>query len=228
MRTGRVDVDGWTYFTLAGLDAVERAAARDLGFEEFDGGVARRFPRDTASLDAAHANFERHAAAMLRQAAGLDPVPWDRALAALLDRLRHASVDWWLAGSAALAVRGLAVRPRDIDVIVDGPGAVALGVVLADHLVEPVAPSDGWIAGWWGRAFPGARIEWVGDVRAAVDEPEPVDYGPVAATRLERVRWRDDDVRVPPLALQLAVARRRGQAGRVALIEAALAARGGR
>jgi hypothetical protein len=111
------------------------------------------------------------------------------------------------------------VAPRDIDLIVDGAGAVALGELLAPYLVEPVVRNDGWIAEWWARAFLGARVEWVGDVRSTVDVPEPADFGPVAAGQLEPVTWRGQVMRVPPLHLQLAVARRRGLSDRVRAIE---------
>jgi hypothetical protein len=93
--------------------------------------------------------------------------------------------------------------------------------------VEPVVHNDGWIAEWWGRALPGARVEWVGDVRPVVDDPEPVDYGSVAAAQLDRVTWHGHVIRVPSLQLQLAVTRRRGLAERVRLIESAIGTRSG-
>jgi hypothetical protein len=115
---------------------------------------------------------------MLRQtAAGL--VPWEEALLIFLDRVDR--VDWWLAGSGALAVRGIDISPRDLDVITDAAGAQRLGELLADALVEPVCASEGWIARWWGRAFLGARVEWVAEVASSVDDPDPVDFGPTAA-----------------------------------------------
>jgi hypothetical protein len=103
-------------------------------------------------------------------------------------------------------------------VITDAAGAQRLGELLVDALVEPVFLSDGWVARWWGRAFLGARVEWVADVASSVDEPDPVDFGPVAAANLEGVRWRGHDLLVPPLELQLAVAERRGLNERVEAI----------
>ena len=155
---------------------------------------------------------------MLHQTAS-GVAPWDEALTALLDRA--AGVDWWLTGSAALAVRGVEVSPRDLDLVTDAAGAQRLGELLADALVEPVFASDGWVARWWGRAFLGARVEWVADVTPSVDDPYPLDFGAVAAASLERVTWRGHDLLVPPLALQRAVAERRGLSERVAAIDLA-------
>ncbi|MBN1967560.1 MAG: hypothetical protein JW910_23090, partial [Anaerolineae bacterium] len=71
---------------------------------------------------------------------------------------------------------------------------------------------------WFCRAWLGARVEWVGEVAAWVDEPEPCDYGPVALARAEVVAWRGHAIHVPPLDLQLAVCARRGLDERVVII----------
>ncbi len=202
-------------FRLTQVEPELREAATVLGFARDGEAFVRTFPEEARWLEEAWPNFVRHAPTMLRQTAtGL--VPWDEALAAFLDRVD--GVDWWLAGSVALAVRGVDVSPRDLDVITDAPGAQRLGELFADALVEPVVASEGWIARWWGRAFLGARVEWVAEVASSVDDPDPVDFGPTAAANLERVRWRGYELQVPPLELQLAVAERRGLAERAAAI----------
>jgi len=73
---------------------------------------------------------------------------------------------------------------------------------------------------YWGRAFLGARLEWIGAPKPGVDSPSPANFGPVAASRLETVTWEGWQLRVPPLYLQRAVSQRRGLTGRVALIDA--------
>ena len=145
-------------------------------------------------------------------------MPWQDALAEVCRRLDGAGVDWWLTGSAALAVRGIPVTPGDLDLVVSDEDAHRVGDLLLDCLIEPVAPAD-WFCRWWGRAVLGARVEWVGGVGPSADRPEPTDFGLVAAARLETVRWREYDVRVPPLELQRAVSSRRGLVERVRLID---------
>ncbi|MEO6892140.1 MAG: hypothetical protein ABI456_20965, partial [Ktedonobacteraceae bacterium] len=154
--------------------------------------------------------------------AKLHPFPWEQALLMLLEKTQSHNIDWWLVGSAALAVRGLAVAPRDLDLATDDAGALALGEVLADYLIEPVQDARGWICNWFGRAFIHGRVEWVGGVDPAVDEPEITDFGPVAASRMETVRWHRYELRVPPLDLQLQVSERRGLSGRAEQIRRAL------
>ena len=111
------------------------------------------------------------------------------------------------------------IEPRDIDLVVADADAASLGMLLLDHLYEPVMPVEGWICNWFGRAFLHARIEWVGGVHETVDQESISDFGPTAAVRLETVVWQDREIRVPPLDLQLEVSRRRGLTERVEMIE---------
>ncbi len=99
--------------------------------------------------------------------------------------------------------------------------AQALGEAFGDAMIEPVLRSDDgqWISDWWGRAFVHARIEWIGDPRPFADDPDPADFGLVAAQRLETVPFEDWLIKVPPLDLQRAVNERRGLADRVAMID---------
>lgn len=189
--------------------------ARKLAFSaEFE----RRFPADAPHLDRAWETFQRLIEPALRQAAGLDPVPWEEALAEVCRRLNGAGVDWWLTGSGALAARGLAISPGDLDLVVSGEDSHRVGDLLLDGLIEPVAPAD-WFCRWFGRAMLGARVEWVGGVGPAADQPEVTDFGLTAAARLEVVRWQGHQIRVPPLELQRAVNVRRGLTDRVRLID---------
>jgi hypothetical protein len=202
-------------FVLRSVEPELHEAAIALGFARDGDAFVRTFPDDARWLQEAWQNFVHHAATMLRQTAA-GRAPWDGALLVFLDRVDR--VDWWLAGSGALAVRGADISPRDLDVITDAAGAERLGELLADSLVEPVFAREGWSARWWGRAFLGARVEWVADVACSVDDPDPVDFGPTAAAGLETVRWRGYELKVPSLELQLAVAERRGLSDRVAAI----------
>jgi hypothetical protein len=204
---------------LADVTATLRPAVESLGFESVGDVSVRRFPDNAQYAETAAAHFELCAEEMVRQAAGLEPTPWESTLEAVLDRVDAA--DWWLAGSAALAVRGLAVQPRDLDLIASDDGCARLADVLSDLLVEPLA--DGaWLGRRWFRAFAGARIECVGGVHASFDDPEPCDFGLVASKRLEPVVWHGIEIRVPPLELQLRASERRGLGKRADLIREAL------
>ena len=181
-------------------------------------GYGRAFPSDTPGLDRIYANFERVIEEAVLQAARVIPMPWERALAAFLEIVEGQEIDWWLTGSAALAVARLEIEPRDIDLVVADADAGPLGALLLDHLYEPVLPVTDWICNWFGRAFLHARIEWVGGVNATIDGNGVSDAGPTAAEMLEWIAWQGSKIRVPPLSLQLDVSRRRGLTDRVETI----------
>jgi hypothetical protein len=225
ITTRRWTEAGTTWFAVGGVGPELAASAEQVLMDyQRDGGEWRRgYPADTPGLDSCWQNFTRCAELMLRQAARLEPVPWRETLRELCRRTSGRESSWWLAGSTALAVRGAGIEPGDIDLVCSGDGAVSLGAIFADALIEPVAyDSSSFLGDYWGRAFPGARLEWVGTPKAGVDSPWPADFGPFAASRLETVTWEGWPLRVPPLDLQRAVSQRRGLASRVALIDAML------
>jgi hypothetical protein len=195
-----------------------RLALNELFFEERNGRHSKRFPPGTLS-DAIFRRFEFHLEPLLRQTARLERAPWELALREAARRLDDAGVEWWLTGSAALAVRGIDVLPRDLDLVVPDEGAAAAAIAFHDALIEPAVAVEGWFCRWWGRAWVGARVEWVGGITEAADEPLPTDFGLVAAAALDRVPWNGLTISVPPLGLQRAVSERRGMTDRVRLID---------
>jgi hypothetical protein len=222
MTTRRWTDDGTTWFAVSGVGPELTAPAEQVLMDyQRDGEEWRRgYPEDTPGLDICWQNFADCAELMLRQAARLQPVPWRETLHELCRRTCGRESSWWLAGSTALAVRGARIEPGDIDLVCSGDGALGLGVIFADALIEPVVhDASSPVSDYWGRAFLGARLEWIGAPKAGVDSPSPSDFGPVAASRLETVTWEGWPLRVPPLDLQRAVSQRRGLTSRVALID---------
>jgi hypothetical protein len=210
-------------FRLVDLTPDMEKAAGDLQYARVEPAVyAKSFPDDALYLAESFTNLRRDAEAMLLQKARPQATKWEPVMLNLLQRIEGHGLTWWLRGSAALAVRDLPIIPRDIDLTTDDAGALKLGKLLLDYLVEPVLPVQGWFCNWWGRAFWGMRIEWMGGVNASADQPDVGDFGPAAEQRAEVVRWRGYDIRVPPLDLQLAVSERRGLIDRAQLIREAI------
>jgi hypothetical protein len=211
------DVDG-DCLVVRTDDPAFRTALSELFFEERNGRHIKRFPTGTLS-DGIVRRFKSHLEPLLRQTARLDAAPWESALLEAARRLDGAGVEWWLTGSAALAVRGVPIVPRDLDLVVSDAGAAATAAALEDAMIEPAVAVEGWFCRWWGRAWLGARVEWVGGVTEAADQPLPTDFGLVAGASLNRVRWNGLTISVPPLELQRAAAERRGLTDRVLLID---------
>jgi hypothetical protein len=211
-----------TYFTIADVDPMYHDAIRNLAYVPLEGGFGKAFPTSTLGLDRIYRNFQRYAEEMVPQMAGARPAPWEECLHSFLEAVDPHNIDWWLCGSAALAVRGMEIEPHDIDLVVGDADAERLGELLLYDLVEPVVRVEDWFCNWFARAFLHARLEWVGGVGERADQPEVSDFGPIAESRLETVVWRGREICVPPLDLQLKVNRRRGLDKRVEMIECVL------
>lgn len=196
-----------------------RRALRGLAFTEENGGFVRSFPADAPGLHETYVRFKHTVDEVLDQASGRRIPPWEDALDAMAMRLATVRADWFLVGTGALAARGIEVVPHDLDIVVTDPTAAAEAF---RHVhIEPVSVNrpGTWIARYFGRAFLHSRIEWVSGVDPEIDTyASPNDYGPDAASRLETVRWRDHDLVLAPLDLQLAVTERRGLHERAAAI----------
>jgi hypothetical protein len=199
-----------TSFIIADVDPVYQDAVRSLYYGPCEEGFSKTFPANTPDLDRIFLNFERYAHEMVLQTARVHTANWEKALSAFLKIVEDSEIDWWLTGSAALAVRGLDIAPGDIDLVTNDAGAARLSELLLEYLLEPLQPSSGWIWNSFGRAFLHVRLEWVGGVNHSADHPDPSDFGPAAAKRLARVLWNGQEIRVPPLDLQLEVSKRRG------------------
>ncbi len=181
-----------TWFVIGGLDAAYCDIVRRLGFEPVDDGFARHFATSGPHMEPIFSHFAAVAEEWILQKAGVRPVPWETVLERMIHLLNKHQLTWWLVGSAALAVRGLPVVPHDIDLVVEEPAAFQLGELLRNELIEPVQPITTWRARWYGRAFSGACIEWVGGV--------PAEHAWSATSSWERVIWRGALLRIPPLS----------------------------
>lgn len=172
---------------------------------------------------------------MLRQAHGLAPVAFHEALRELLRKvaapLRAEGIEWYVGGSAAVALAGGGGPPRDLDLGTTRDGVDRIGELLAEYLVEPVAPTD-WpparivraARAFVGTPRAGARVEW----SVPLDRPEPLRWaefvGEAGVTRTVDVVGPDGQaVRVsrPEYGLLRAAAR-----GPPSAVDAALSAVG--
>jgi hypothetical protein len=183
----------------------------------------RRFPIYQGA-DQVFERFSESLRPLLDQMCRRVETPWEDALEVLCNRAARADLEWFLVGSASLALRGIDVKPRDVDFVV--PDQSRALEVYADLLVAPpLFHTDTTFVGYWsGRAFAAARLEWVSFVHPTLDSWwGPNELGAHAQANLEHIQWRDWTVRVPPLVSQLAITEERGLEDRALAIRQHLA-----
>lgn len=206
----------WRTIRVLDADPDQRAALGKLGFAP---DLVQRYPPGTRHFDRAVANLQRTLEEMVRQAITGSAADWAEALADLISRAEHVQVPLAVVGSAALAVRGIEVRPADIDVMTTPEGADALADSYEAVLVGPALTIPGF--GRFGRAFTsGIRVEWLGNPPSPLDGPWPLEGARwTIASPFEEVRWKGRIVRVPPLELQRRIEVSRHRLDRVAAID---------
>lgn len=106
-----------------------------MGWSSFTAESFVRRVAATDDLERVFANFARHLEEMLLHSAALRPVRWGRALDGFVDRVQSSGLGRWRYGSGALAVRGVDIEPRDLDLAVDDAHHAA--ALLSDLLVDP-------------------------------------------------------------------------------------------
>ena len=217
-------VDDQTQFIVVDAPEKYHDALRNLAFVQTHEGFQKDIAGSASDRDRAFDHFQQHFETIIQQAAGEIPVPWEQAFEAFLARTQPLDCDWWVTGSLGLTLRGLPITPGDIDLVVDGDGAVQWGRLLADVMVEPVSRIDGWFCQYWGRAFLHARVEWVGGVDPDDSSAYVQELYRPSVAHLETIDWHGYRVRIPPLEPQLKIEESRGRAGHVKIIRDALKA----
>jgi hypothetical protein len=103
-------------FEVTTTNQLYREQLVQAGFQrEGEDTFARYVDRVSDSIHKTFENFSAHIEDILLQHGGVEVVPWDVALDDFVRRVDGAQSKWWLSGSAALAVRGIDVAPRDLD-----------------------------------------------------------------------------------------------------------------
>ena len=172
------------------------------------------FPHDLAQLEANYNQFlldELHQER--RTLANLDV-----ALHWIITEFKRRSIRWWLTGSGVLYVRGLAVKPHDLDVMTFKNEVEAIREVVSSYIVEPFHHVTGWVVKGFGVVNYNYRIDVAFEPEEWVDGNGPADFGPYAQAHLEPLSWQGETILVPPIELQLQANEARGRDERAAQI----------
>lgn len=157
------------------------------------------------------ANFEARGVESLEQFFQMRPAPWEDALVAFTDKIAGTGIRWYVHGSAAMAVWGIGVAPRDVNIIF--PDLCDFDrvreIFLADT-IYPVERCDGWLMGGLGGLFIHANI----GIAFHNASDEPFDMGPT-----EFIEWKGRRIAVSPLEWLKRDNRNHGRPARVELIE---------
>lgn len=224
MKATVIESSDSVVFRLTDVAPADRAAIEGDYFTPDGDGYSKTFSKDAPHMDAAAANFVRYADQLYGDTLTRGSSLWREGLRHFVDTMAGSGIEWFLIGSCVLAVRGLEVVPRGVDVVFPHASDLPRVRDLFDpDTLQPLLECEGWVAAAYGEAFHGCKIAMAFMTQDCLDalDPDgagPSDSGPYAASHLETATWEGRTIPVPPMQLLLNINRRRGRADRVRLI----------
>lgn len=221
MKVKIVEAGQALQFKVIAQEGVTDETLQSMYYTLSDGVYTREYPRQALMFPQDLAQMERNYNAYLScelHQENRSTLDLDAALTWVCHECARRGIRWWLAGSAALYVRGLAVKPHDLDVMTFMSEISLLQEMVAPYIVEPFHHVTGWVVQGFGVVDYRYRIDFAFDPEAWVDGQGPVDFGPYAQEHCESVCWHGYEILVPPLELHLASNQARGRQERVDLI----------
>jgi len=190
-------------------EAIQHMAWRQDG-ERFVLPYPQTAVADQRERELVTANFARLGPAMFE--ASLSGIDWERPIDMLARALAGEKIEWYLVGSAGDALRGVAVQPFDIDIVVhtrdyQKAREVCFGE-FADAVVQPFTDTPGLFAlRCFGRLFlAGAMVEVAADEAWNRESREPP---------YEQVAWNGHDLLLESLQLRQRIEMARGRQDRI-------------
>lgn len=121
------------------------------------------------------------------------------------------TINWWLAGSAALYARGLDILPHDIDIMTYKRECEKIKKCVFSYISEPFHHVQYWVVKGFGVIYKDIRVDYAFEPESWVDGQGYVDFGPYAENHLERIDWKGYPILVPPLELHIKSNEMRGR-----------------
>lgn len=156
-------------------------------------------------------NFITHGVESLEQLLKIRPAPWKQALSAFIEKLVGTGIRWYIHGSAAMAIWGIDVVPRDLNIIF--PDLSDFDRVRQLFLAETIYPIElcpGWLMGGLGGLFIHANIG------LAFMNATDVLFD---MSQLKEVDWMGEKIAISPLEWQRRDNQNYGRGERVELIK---------
>jgi len=136
-------------------------------------------------------NFTKYGETAIKQQLKILPTPWEKALDLFISEIKKLNVDWYIHGSTAMALWGIDVVPKDVNIIV--PNYSDFDKV-RNHFyklaITPIERCEDWLMSGGGQIFMDAAIGiWFHN-----KELEPYDM-----SKLGKVVHNGEDVYVSSL-----------------------------
>lgn len=124
-----------------------------------------------------------------------------QALKIITEKLSDQKINWVLIASANLALQGVDVEPKDIDILTDKEGAILIGQVLREYAIEPVRYMETKrFNGYRGKfEINGAEVEVIGELKNKIPQG---DLWTETKSFLEKKWIKYEGLKIPVINLE--------------------------
>ena len=219
MKLDSIEHDGKIRFSISEIDMKYEEILKMCFYNLENEVYYKDFPIDYPYMKQVRKNFAESGEVMFNQLGYFTEIPWEKALMAFCKIIEGHNIDWWLTGSCAACLRGIDFKPHDVDIMINSGDVEKISEIFSTYLIEPIIDTNGWLTKDFGVIFLYARIDIASDPVKSLDDPVPIDCGPIAKDNLEIINWNGYKIRIPLVEYQLNSNRMRGRKERVKLIE---------
>lgn len=192
---------------------------RHKGWEETDGKLLMPYPQhmfpDNWDKDLISRNFSRLGQAVFES--GLLGFDWEKPLELMAQKFEEHGIEWYLIGSASDAIRGIDVKPGDIDLVIHTRNYKKVKDIFysqfSDSIISPFTDNKGLLPlQYITRLFlDGALFEIAADENWNLRKRQPI---------YEKTTWHGYNFYVEALQLRYQIERWRKREDRIKAIEA--------
>lgn len=155
-------------------DVAEKAEAVEAAYyQKENNDYVKAYDMPIKNVEKIRENFERLAPLMFEES------NWEEALLIVARICQENRVAWFLTGSACDAVRGIAIKPHDLDVEIYSRDWEKAKDVFLEYMIEPFIDVKGWVREHFGRIVAGGmQVDVVADARYDLPhyEYEPYEW----------------------------------------------------
>lgn len=136
-------------------------------------------------------NFEKIGIEALEQMLKIRPTPWEEGLMNFANKISATGIDWYIHGSCAMALWGISVVPRNVDIIIpDLSRLEQVRQLFLNETIYPMGHCDNWVMGGIGGIFNKTNVS----IAFHNIQLQPFDL-----SHLKEIEWNGINIRISPL-----------------------------
>jgi len=138
-------------------------------------------------------NFTKYGETAIKQQLKIIKAPWKKALDLFISEIKKLGVDWYIHGSAAMALWGIDVEPKDVNIIISNYSDFdKVRNHFYKYAIRPIERCENWLMSGYGEIF----MEAVIGISFHNKELEPLDM-----SKLGKIDYNGTEVYVSSLEM---------------------------